>query len=268
MSQAPDRRTKGRTRAGRLAALDAWLLATERPLLEAPGEAPVVDVGFGAEPWTLLEFASAVRSANAALTVLGVERDEAALRAAAGPCAGAGVAVHPGGFELDGIAPARLVRAMNVLRGYTEAEAAAAHALLGEALAEGGLLVEGSASEDGALCTAHLLRKRGGALGREGLWLSTDFSRGFAPIQFRDWLPRDLRRSVKPGTAIHGFLQRWTSAWEGCRAGRSPPEAFALSLDVLARTGEPLRASPGLTGGGHVAWLGGLPDASGGIARG
>lgn len=254
MSAPPDRRTRGRTRAGRLAALDAWLLATERPLLEAPGAAPVVDVGFGAEPWTLLELAEAVRSVNPALRVLGLERDAAALRAAEGPCISAGVTVRGGGFDLDGIAPARLVRAMNVLRGYTEAEAASAHALLGAGLAEGGLLVEGSASEDGSVCTAHLLRKVDGALRHEALWFATDFTRGFAPVQFRDWLPRDLRRSVKPGTAIHGFLQQWTAAWESVRAGLSPPEAFTASLDVLAAAGEPIQGVASLPS--QAAWSG------------
>ncbi len=254
MSAPPDRPTKGRTRPGRLSALDGWLLATERPLLEAPGASPVVDVGFGAEPWTLLEFASAVRSVNPALAVVGVERDPAALRAAAGPCAEAGIALGEGGFSLNGLAPARLVRAMNVLRGYREDEAAAAHALLGAGLAERGLLVEGSASEDGALCTAHLLRKVDGALRHEALWMATDFTRGFAPIQFRDWLPRDLRRSVRPGTAIHGLLQRWTLAWEATRAGLSPHAAFTASLDALARAGEPLEAFTRTPGHGQVAW--------------
>jgi len=250
----PDRRTRGRTRAGRLAALDAWLLATERPLLEAPGEAPVVDVGFGAEPWTLLELATAVRSVNPSLAVVGVERDPGALRTAADPCAGAGVALREGGFDLNGLAPARLVRAMNVLRGYTGAEAEAAHALLGTGLAEGGLLVEGSASADGELCTAHLLRKVDGALRPEALWLATDFTRGFAPIQFRDWLPRDLRRSVKPGTAIHGFLGRWTAAWDATRAGLAPREAFRASAERLAASGEPLLRVENLLAAGQVAW--------------
>ncbi len=257
MSAPPDRHTRGRTRAGRLAALDAWLLGTERPLLEAPGDAPVVDVGFGAEPWTLLEWAEALRSVNPALAVWGRERDAAALRTAAGPCAASGIRLQEGGFDLNGIAPARLVRAMNVLRGYTEDEAARAHALLGAGLAEGGLLVEGSASEDGSLCTAHLLRRVQGTLRHEALWFSTDFTRGFAPVQFRDWLPRDLRRSVKPGTPIHAFLQRWTAAWESVRPRRSPPEAFGASLDVLANAGEPLRRTPSLAS--QFTWTGLFP---------
>jgi hypothetical protein len=254
VSAPPDRPTRGRTRAGRLAALDAWLLATERPLLETPGEAPVVDVGFGAEPWTLLEWAEGVRSVNRSLVVVGVEREASALRAAAGPCAAAGVHVREGGFDLNGLAPARLVRAMNVLRGYTEAEAATAHVLLGAGLAEGGLLVEGSASEDGSLCTAHLLRKADGGLRHEALWFATDFTRGFAPLQFRDWLPRDLRRSVKPGTAIHGFLQRWTAAWDSIRAGLAPAEAFHASLDVLAGAGDALNRVPALPS--QFSWQG------------
>jgi len=263
VSAPPDRRTKGRTRAGRLAALEAWLLGTERALLEAQGDAPVVDVGFGAEPWTLLELAAAVRSVNPSLAVVGLERDGAALRAAAGPCAESGITLREGGFDLNGLAPARLVRAMNVLRGYTEAEAAEAHALLGAGVTEGGLLVEGSASEDGSLCTAHLLRKRDGALHREGLWLATDFSRGFAPIQFRDWLPRDLRRSVKPGTPIHGFLQRWTEAWEATRTGLAPRPALSASVLALAAAGERLRVSPDLFPPGQAAWLGG--DSAGDV---
>jgi hypothetical protein len=125
---------------------------------------------------------------------------------------------------------------MNVLRTYREEEVAPAHALLGATLIEGGLLLEGSADPTGAILTAHLLRRRQGALHKEALLLFTDFSKGFAPLLFRDWLPRDLRRRVRPGEPIHALLQTWTDAWSPLRTAHPDPRAaFSASVQALAR---------------------------------
>jgi hypothetical protein len=104
---------------------------------------------------------------------------------------------------------------MNVLRGYREEEVPALHEALGAALIDGGLLLEGSTDTEGHVTVVGLMRKRSGQLRREALLFHTDFSRGFSPWLFRDWLPRDLRRQVKPATAIHSLLTTWDSQVKG-----------------------------------------------------
>lgn len=121
---------------------------------------------------------------------------------------------------------------MNVARGLREDEVPGLHAALGAPIIEGGLLIEGSTDTEGAVLCAWLLRKRGSELVKEALLFHTDFSRGFSPWLFRDWLPRDLRRAVKPGSWIHDALTRW----EARSAGQSGQERLSSSIgeDVTA----------------------------------
>jgi hypothetical protein len=111
---------------------------------------------------------------------------------------------------------------------------------------------------------AHLLRRRGGQVVREGLLFHTDFSHGFAPVLFRDWLPRDLRRRVRPGEPIHAFLADWTVAWEEARAGRPlpPPAAFCESIPRLAARREGICADGWLAEHGYLLWrpASGVPE--------
>ena len=126
------------------------------------------------------------------------------------------------------LGPTAVVRAMNVLRGYREEEVAAIHEALGAGLVEGGLVLEGSTDTEGHVTVVHLLRRRGAQLVREALLFHTDFTRGFSPWLFRDWLPRDLRRSATPGTPIHDLLTRWDAH---ARAGPvDPRERFVASV--------------------------------------
>ncbi len=237
---------RGRTRAGRLGLLDQWLLRdpspTGRGWREAPGEGTspplLVDVGLGDDPVTTVELFVAV---HPPATVIGVDVDELRVRRAQSHA-------RPGlefrlcrDWRLDLSRPADLIRAVNVLRGYPEAEAADATRALTAQLAGGGLLLEGSTDVDGALGCVHRWRKHGAAIGHEGLLFFTDFSRGFAPRMFRDVLPRDLRRSVKPGTEIHRFLEAWQAAFETKPEREEPPAAFARTARQLRDAGEPVR---------------------------
>ncbi|HEY0881967.1 MAG TPA: methylase [Archangium sp.] len=210
------RNIRHRTRPGRLSALDAWLVENERSLLD--GRGALVDVGYGETPITTLELARTVRSVTPSLRVVGIERAENVepeLELLAGDfstCASLG--------------PTAVVRAMNVLRGYREDEVPAIHAALGAAVIDGGLVLEGSTDTEGHVTVCWLLRKKHGALVKEALLFHTDFSRGFSPWLFRDWLPRELRRSVKPGTQIHELL----SAWDARIVGEDPRARFESSI--------------------------------------
>lgn len=188
----PERNVRPRTRSGRLAALDAWLLHEVPELLD--GRGCIVDVGFGLTPITTEELASVVPGVR----VLGVDRHEAKSDS---------VELRVGGFELvEQLAPVAIVRAMNVLRGYREEEVEPAREVMCRGLVNDGLLIEGSTDTEGHVTVVHLRRSA-----RRELLFHTDFTRGFSPWLFRDWLPRDLRRSAKPGTWIHDALTDWAN---------------------------------------------------------
>jgi hypothetical protein len=262
-------RHRGCTRPGRLARLDAFLCLRESALIRrddgAFRGAPFVDLGIGEWPWTTLETAHSLRALAPSLRIVGVERDAQRLRNAR-RFEAPGLEFREGGFDLPLTAAERprLVRALNVLREYSEAEARSAHAKLGSLLLPSGLLLEGTSSASGGVCTVHLLRKsESGALEREGLVFLTDFSQGFAPFLFRDRLPRDLRRRCEPGSAIHAFLRRWTDAFHAARStGLCEPEAlFALSAQLLSARLAGIVCEAGLQSIGALLWQppGGVP---------
>lgn len=250
------RQIRSRTRSGRLQALDAYLLKYEAELLTGDSTmGDVVDVGFGEFPWTTLEMAEAFRKLNPDLHVIGVETDPRRIEGAS-PFEDEKTAFIEAGATLQAVlsTPARLVRAMNVLRGYREEEVEAAHRDWAAPLIEGGLLVEGTCDPTGAVLTAHLIRKRVDGLEREGLLLHTNFTRGFAPWMFRDWLPRDLRRRVQPGTPLHDFFTEWTRIWADLRTRgiTDPARAFADSAHNLAAARPDVDGDPWLGEQGYL----------------
>ncbi|HYI00324.1 methylase [Hyalangium sp.] len=265
----PERRTRGRTSRSRLRALDAYLYRCERALLERQDgewrEAAFVDVGFGEHPWTTLESAELFRELNPTLPVIGVEADEGRAAAAARH-EEALTRFRHGGFDWASTAgqPVRLVRAMNILRQYRDEDVAAAHAELGRALLPGGLGVEGSTDVQGGITVAHLLRRTPEGLTREALLFHTDFHHGFAPVLFRDWLPRDLRRRVQPEEPIHAFFAAWTEAWQQAReqGAWEPRSAFQQSALQLAASAGGVSADAWLLERGYLRW-----QPSGGVPR-
>lgn len=208
----PSRDVRPRTRAGRLRFLDQWVV---HEVDLSPG-CRVIDLGFGQTPDTVIELAQAVRVRRPSLEVVGLER----FAVPAAP----GVTLLQGDFEtVRAMREATLVRAMNVLRGYREDEVPALHAALLAPLAPGGLALEGSTDTEGHVTVVHLL-------GRDQLLFHTDFTRGFSPWLFRDWLPRTWRRKATPGTAIHALLTQWEAA---AGQGLAPRERFLHALDAL-----------------------------------
>lgn len=126
------------------------------------------------------------------------------------------------------------------------------------ALIGGGVAVEGSANPSGDVVSAHLLRRVGDSVRREALMFHTSFAEGFAPVLFRDWLPRDLRRRAKPGEWVFEFFARWTQAWEAVRTADAKA-SFVASVAELSRRGEPVDVA--LASEGFLVWTpdGGVP---------
>src|SRR5258708_15518968 len=114
--------TRGKTALNRLRQVDIYVALAFSGILRG-GSPLVIDVGFGAYPWTTLEMRERWLPMNPDLRVLGVEIDpervEAALTYANPPA----VDFKLGGFNLAdvlGSQRARLIRCYNVLRQYEE----------------------------------------------------------------------------------------------------------------------------------------------------
>ena len=227
MSRAPDvGRLRGKTRAGRLRLWDGLL---ERQFADVISEG-VLEVGVGERPDTLLELAAALGRAPTAIEVH--PRRVATARAAAGFEIMAGDALEPP------TGPARygLVRCANVLRQYPVAEVERAHAALVAHTTMAGVALEGSCDAGGDVGCFHVLQRGERGPRRVALVFFSSFVRGFAPIQLRDWLPRDLRREVRAGGVMAEFFARWTEAWRGVREGNAPAD-FRRSVEALALPG-------------------------------
>lgn len=213
---------------------------------------PVVDVGVGEAPWTTLELARALRRENPALAVIGVEVDARRAAAAAAHAAGE-VEIRVGGFELPLAEPARVVRAMNVLRQYRPEHVAAAHAALARGVQVGGVVVEGSSDKAGHALAALVLRVTRDGPRREALVLHSACVRGFAPLALRDVLPRDLRRGVLPHTALGMLFARWTRVWSELKTA-DPRHSFRASARALAELDASVEADEALLAQGVVVW--------------
>lgn len=228
----------GRSSPGRLRRLDGWLIARRCRLLTrqdgAFSGAPVVELGLGEEPWSALELRDALAGLRPAPPLVGLDVEPGRVARARAM----GLDARPGGFSIPLERPARLIRAMNVLRGYPPARAAGALRSMAAGLAPGGLLVEGSASPRGEVICA-LLAPRSGR--PSGLLLMTDFSAGFAPAMFFRYLPQLIRGRGGPA-------DRLLLPWEERRA--------ALGLrDPRAAFSESARGLPDLTAGdGWALW--------------
>jgi hypothetical protein len=227
--------TRGKTTANRLRKTDTFLaVAYPEFVRHLPGL--YVDLGYGAFPITSVETLQRLRRLNPDLRVLGVEIDPERVTQAA-PFAQPGLSFRLGGFNLP-LAPgerAGVIRAFNVLRQYPEAEVTAALAALAAALAEGGLILEGTSDPPGRLLTFNLYQKQGGGLQRVALVLAPTLRADFVPRQFQAVLPKNFIHHAAPGGPIDRFFAAWHAAWQHARGqARQPRQVFAHAALRLA----------------------------------
>jgi hypothetical protein len=234
---AEGRVTRGTTGVNRLRRVDRYLVTL--PALRVPAPL-VVDLGFGARPWTTLELADRVRRVRPDARVLGLEIDRARVEEAR---AGArdGVAFAFGGFEVptaDGRG-ADVIRAMNVLRQYDAGEVPAYWHRMTERLTPTGVLVEGTCDE----------------LGRVASWVDLDAGgpRRFTlslrlqglerPGVVAERLPKVLIHRNVPGERIHDLLGALDDAWRRAAplAVYGPVQRFTAAAAAVRDAGWPVR---------------------------
>ncbi|QLQ16521.1 MAG: class I SAM-dependent methyltransferase [Micropruina sp.] len=237
--------TRGTTNPNRLRRVDRYLAGPLAPVLRAAGPRPVVvDLGYGAHPWTVVELHERLRRVRPDVRVLGIEIDPDRV-AAALPFATPDRAFVPGGFELPrpaGWPPPTLVRAFNVLRQYDADEVAGAWAPTDRRAGPGGLVVEGTCDE----------------IGRRAAWLTLDEAgpRSFTisvrlasltrPSDVADRLPKALIHRNVPGEPIHAWLQALDRAWELATPLRvhGPRQRWLATVASLRSSGRPVRDAP------------------------
>lgn len=234
--------TRGTTAPNRLRRVDRWLTATAFPLLRnAPEQALAVDLGYGANPVTTVEFARRIWTVRPGLRVLGLEIDPARV-AAALPFREPGLDFRLGGFELPVGADPLVIRAFNVLRQYPEASVGPVWDRLTGRLAPGGLLIEGTCSENGRVA-AWVALDRGGP---RSLTFSARLRTLESPLVFAERLPKALIHRNVPGEPVHAFL----ADWERCWLRAAPLGAFGVRQRWIAAAralaeSHPLAVRPG-----------------------
>jgi hypothetical protein len=240
---AEGRVTRGTTGVNRLRRVDRYLLRLPALRTAAP---LVVDLGFGARPWTTLELADRVHRLRPDATVLGLEIDRARVeeaRASERP----GVAFAFGGFEVptpDG-RPVAVIRAMNVLRQYEAAEVPAIWARLIERLAPGGVLVEGTCDELGRIASWVDLE----ATGPRRFTVSLRLQGLERPGVVAERLPKALIHRNVPGEPVHAFLAALDDAWR-----RAAPLAVYGPVQRFTATAEAVRDAGWPVHGGRRRW--------------
>ena len=228
--------TRGTTNPNRLRRVDRWVAHTYRDLLAAPRPL-VVDLGYGSSPITTVEMAARLRAVNPDVRVLGLELDadrvEAGKRVADPPL----LDFRRGGFELAGARPL-LLRAFNVLRQYTEDQAAEAWDTMVGRLAPGGVLVEGTCDEIGRRCCWVALTSDGPRTFTLSC-LPADLE---TPGDLAERLPKALIHHNVPGEKVHALLSELDACWATCApfAPYGPRARWVESVRLLADRGWPV----------------------------
>ncbi|RJO76578.1 class I SAM-dependent methyltransferase [Nocardia panacis] len=227
--------TRGTTGVNRLRRSDRWLsndgLVTGR--LRAATDPLVVDLGYGASPWTTFELADRLRRVRPDVRVVGLEIDPA--RVAPGRD---GVTFARGGFELAGLRPV-LVRAFNVLRQYPEAAVPGAWETVLSRLAPQGLLVDGTCDELGRR-SAWVLLDRDGPVSLTLAWDPFTVAR---PSDLAERLPKVLIHRNIPGEGVHDLLAAADRAWAHAAplAVFGPRVRWRAAAEMLRDSGFPVR---------------------------
>ncbi|GAA1887812.1 hypothetical protein GCM10009687_65460 [Asanoa iriomotensis] len=221
--------TRGTTNPNRLRRVDSWIADCAGPVLRDAEDPLVVDLGYGATPVTAVELRARLARVRADVRVVGLEIDQERVAAAAPSADPPGLTFARGGFELAGLRPV-VVRALNVLRQYDEAEVARAWATMTGALAPDGLVVEGTCDELGRLAAWVCLDRSG----PRSLTLAARLSTLDTPATLAERLPKALIHHNVPGEPVHDLLRALDDAWRNA----APYAAFGARQRWLRAVAE------------------------------
>lgn len=228
--------TRGTTNPNRLRRVDRYIASL--PILRTTTRPLVVDLGFGSQPVTTIELQQRLKKINPELVMLGIEIDRERVDKAK-KFETETLRFNFGGFEIP--IPEKIVqdkvtviRAMNVLRQYDEAEVMPSWAIMQRRLQPGGLIIEGTCDEIGRLASWVTLDSN------QALSLTLSFRLiGLeSPAKVAERLPKALIHHNVAGEKINDFISDLESAWQ-TNAGLavfSPTQRFiACCYELIAR---------------------------------
>jgi len=233
--------TRGTTNPNRLRRVDRFI--AELPVLRQVTEPIVVDLGFGASAITALELLDRLAKRNPRVTVVGVEIDRERVATAAAHESKQLRFIH-GGFEtplpkdLGANRQVEVIRALNVLRQYSEEHVAPAWRLMQSRLSPDGRIIEGTCDE----------------LGRYASWVTLDSSGPLSftvslrlqglelPSKVQERLPKALIHHNVPGEKIHDFLEALDATWlkHSPLASFGVVQRFVATCQQMVDTGWPI----------------------------
>jgi hypothetical protein len=251
--------TRGTTNPNRLRRVDNWIAAHLGGTLRHAAEPLVVDLGFGASAVTTLELRTRLAArVRPDVRVIGLEIDRERVAAARPFADPPWLDFRPGGFELAGLRPA-LVRAMNVLRQYSESEVDGAWRAM---TARGATLVEGTCDELGRVASWVTVD----ATGPRSLTLAAKLSTLDGPRTLAERLPKALIHRNVPGEGVHELIGALDGAWRAAAtlAPFGPRQRWRWAAATLRAAGWPVLDGPSRWRLGEltVAWSSVAPKAA------
>jgi hypothetical protein len=237
--------TRGTTNPNRLRRIDRYL--SQLSYLRKLPNPLAVDLGYGKTPVTAVELLGRLEKLAPAIRVLGIEIDPARVSEAKA-LQHSHLAFEHGGFEVpipkvfSDREDVDLIRALNVLRQYSESEVLSAWGLMQSRLSNQGLIIEGTSDE----------------IGRVASWITLDKSKPLTftislrlqgldkPSKVAERLPKILIHKNTPGNNIHRYLLELDLAWEKAAgyAAFGSAQRFVQSAKTLLQAGWPIENSP------------------------
>jgi hypothetical protein len=237
--------TRGTTNPNRLRRIDRYL--SQLSYLRKLPNPLAVDLGYGKTPVTAVELLGRLEKLAPAIRVLGIEIDPARVSEAKA-LQHSHLAFEHGGFEVpipkvfSDREDVDLIRALNVLRQYSESEVLSAWGLMQSRLSNHGLIIEGTSDE----------------IGRVASWIMLDKSKPLTftislrlqgldkPSKVAERLPKILIHKNTPGNNIHRYLHELDLAWEKAAgyAAFGSAQRFVQSAKTLLQAGWPIENSP------------------------
>ncbi|WP_223691593.1 class I SAM-dependent methyltransferase [Leifsonia poae] len=248
--------TRGTTNTNRLRRVDRWIATL--PELRRTDDPLVVDLGYGASGVTAFELHRRLAKARPDAEVLGLEIEPGRVRTALDQLASvraggtafaadARIGFALGGFEvpLPSGRLAAVIRALNVLRQYDEAQVVPSWRRLVARLQPGGVLVEGTCDEIGRVSSWVDVV----ADGPRSLTVSLRLSELESPSIVAERLPKVLIHRNVPGEPVHELMLELDRLWRihAPLAAYGPSQRWIAVAQGLRDAGWPVR-------GGRSRW--------------
>jgi hypothetical protein len=251
--------TRGKTALNRLRQVDVYAALTLESLLTG-GSPLIVDVGYGAYPWTALEMVERLRHVNPQLHLLGVEIDPERVAAALPYASPPAIDFRIGGFNLSSVLNAeraRLIRCYNVLRQYDESAVAPALQEMTAVLEPDGILIEGTSNPSGRIVAFDVYRRRGDRLTHEALVFGTNFRAPIEAADFQPILPKRLIHHMRDPIPA-AFFESWERAFMQRRSSGLDRRDVWMDCALVLADSYPIDRRRGLIRRGYLALRGSL----------